>query len=185
VNITRPVTVDGNGNSLSKGLQISADNVVIENASITPSEFNPGWYYGIMVGDVTGVVLRNNTIVGSGNDEVGISDITGNTNANMTIQGNTLSNLWTAVLIDSTNTDANVTGNNINDAKHGIYVSQAPIADVSITSNRISNPKALSDGSAGDAISVPNGTTGASVTALQTNNTFTGVASGKDVVVLP
>ncbi|MBT2641746.1 right-handed parallel beta-helix repeat-containing protein [Bacillus sp. ISL-41] len=184
VNITRTVTIDGNGNSLSKGLQISANDVVIENASITPSEFYPGWFYGIMVGDVTGVVIRNNVITGNNSDEIGISDITGNSNAEITITGNTISNLWTAILIDSANTDATVTGNNINDAKHGIYVSQAPTADVSISSNTISNPKALSDGSAGDAISVPNGTLAADVTAIQTNNTFTGVASGKEVVVL-
>jgi nitrous oxidase accessory protein NosD len=185
LNITRSVTINGNGYSLSKGLQISANNVVIENATITPSEFYPGWFYGIMVGDVTGVVIRNNTITGKNLDEIGISDITGNTNADITITGNTISNLWTAILIDSANTDSTVTGNNINDTKHGIYVSQASIADVSISSNRISNPKALSDGSAGDAISVPFGTDGADVTSLKLNNTFTGVASGKDVVVLP
>jgi nitrous oxidase accessory protein NosD len=166
INITRPVQIDGLGHSLSQGLLINANNVLIENTKITPSEFTPSWYFGIMVGDVTGVVLRNNTITGNGNDEVGISDTTGSTGAQITVQGNTLSNLWTGILIDSANTDASITSNSISDTKHGIYVSQASFLN-SISSNNISNPKAItSPAGPGDGISLPNGTSVFNITLI-------------------
>lgn len=189
--IDRPVTIDGHGFALDKGVTILADDVIVKNMQITPSKFyttaDGDWYYGIMVGDVQGVEILNTQISGpAGMDAVGISDMTGSLNTEFTVNGTVISNGWVGIMIDSPYTKATLTNNTITDEKHAIYISQAVVADQVITGNMIINPKLLSDlVTPGDGITVPNATSTTLVTALETGNTFTGVVAGNEVVVLP
>jgi len=174
--------------TLDQGVQVGANDVTFENVDVTPSLFytdgGGDWYYGFLIGDVTGVVIKDSTINGvEADDATAISDITASAATEFTVDSVAISNVWNGILIDSAGTQANLVDNSISNAKHGIYVTQADATDQTITGNSIFNPQNLSDGSDGDAISVPTGTAGSVVTQLQNDNHFTGVAAGKDVFV--
>jgi hypothetical protein len=183
LDITRSVTINGNGHSLSKGLLISANNVVIDNTTIKPSEFTPDWYYGVMVNNVTGVVLKNSTIAGiASQDAVGISDTAGSTTG-FKVQNVTFTNLWTAVLSDSATTDFSVTGSTFDGIKHGVYVTAAPAAEQVITGNTFKNLVAANPAGTEDAISLPTDTASTVKDDIKAANTFTGITAPADVRV--
>jgi hypothetical protein len=155
---------------------------VIDNTTIKPSEFYPGWFYGVMVNNVTGVVLKNSTIAGVASDDaVGISDTAGSTTG-FTVQNVNFTDLWTAVLTDSANSDVSVTASTFDGIKHGIYITAAPAADQVITGNTFRNLVATTDLDQ-DAISLPTGTSNSVVTNLKAANTFSGITAPRDVRV--
>lgn len=155
---------------------------MIDNTTIKPSEFYPGWFYGVMVDDVTGVVLKNSTIAGVASDDaVGISDTAGSTTG-FTVQNVNFTNLWTAVLTDSADSDVSVTGSTFDGIKHGVYISAASAASQVITGNTFRNLVATGAGDQ-DAISLPTGTNNTVVTNLKATNTFSGITTPRDVRV--
>ncbi len=188
LDVNRKVTIEGNGYSLSKGIQVSASDVVLRGLTITPSVFytteDGDWYYGIMVGDVTGVVIENSKISGpAGKDAIGISDTTAGENTQFTVRNTVISDVWVGIIVDSPNTAATLTGNTISDAKYAFYVTQAEPSQV-ITGNVIKDPKAFSDGSKGIGIVVPAATTDETVASLKSSNTFVNVEEDNKVVKL-
>lgn len=155
---------------------------MIENSTINPSEFYPGWFYGVMVNNVTGVVLKNSTIAGVAlDDAIGISDTAGST-TRFTVQNVNFTNLWTAVITASANSDVSVTGSTFDGIKHGVYITAAPAVDQVITGNTFRNLVATGAGDQ-DAISLPSGTPSTVVSNLKAANTFTGITAPRDVRV--